>query len=417
MPVEQIPQIADIGYLEESKLPELRLRKAVAEVAKEIQWTKVPLSEVSLEKQVEEGKFAMNPSLSWRDIRDMALEESEDGVLREVSGEQALAQLTRAGAQTVANGWYLATEVSWPEYVLEVGSNKRAEFYPPLHGSAFPSRTGRMQPYKVQRVLGLDRELINYKWMGGEEFDNELFEDDLTGQIGQRLQRLGEAMRVLEEAYVAGRLNGAAFTVGDDNYPASNYTDRNYLGTTISGPFSVNMYGTGEGNRLASFAQLSYDTFIEMYENLLNARDLQGKKMMVTPDILVVSTFDVMNADVLLESAYMSAIPGYRTETASTGTAGALRGTFSKNVIRNYVRQKAVNRYLRKGEWYVGQSNRGIIFQRRTPMTLVQEMPTAGKSYELDITRYRSRERFEVDYLDSRFWGQGNDGSVSPLKH
>lgn len=410
-----IPTVADIDYLEASKDPRVRIKPAIAEAAREIQWTRVPLTEASIEEQVSKRTFDINPQLSWKEVWDFAIDEAET-TLREANSEQALGQLMRAGSQTLANGWYLSWPASWPQYLATGQSDKRAEFYPPLHGSQFPSRTGRGVAYRNTRVLGLDRELINFKWMGGEEFENELFEDDQTGQISQRLQRLGEAMRQLEEAYVAGRLNGAAFTVGDDAYPASNYTDRNHLGTAISGPFSVNMYTTGEGNRLATFHQLDYPNFAELYENAMKARDLSGVKKMIVPDILVVSPFDTLHADTILQSEYFAAIPGLAGQTASNATAGALRGAFSKNVVKNYVQEKSVNIYLRRGEWYLGVKNKGLLFQRRTPMQLVQELPLAGRSFEEDKTRYRSRQRFEVDWIDSRFWLQGNDGSAA-LSH
>lgn len=212
-------------------------------------------------------------------------------------------------------------------------------------------------------------------------------------------------------------MGGAAFTIGEDSYAASDYTTINANGTTITGPFSVNLYATGVGNRPAAFGQLNYPGFAFAFEALSNGQDRQGVRMMIVADSLVVSTFDILHADTLLQSEYFAAIPGLSgLALTDAGNAGALRGTYSKNVVKNYVQKKVVNIFLPRGAWLLAQSGRGLHHQARTPMELAQEVPLAGQSFDYDETRYRSRRRMNVGWIDSRFWFMGNDGSAT-LRH
>jgi hypothetical protein len=70
------------------------------------------------------------------------------------------------------------------------------------------------------------------------------------------------------------------------------------------------------------------------------------------------------------------------------------------------------NRYLQDWEWYLGTANKGLVFQRRSPWEIVQEVPNSGADFSSDNIRFKSRCRFEVDWIDSSFWIQGNDGSA-----
>ncbi|HXI01815.1 MAG TPA: hypothetical protein VNI57_01435 [Candidatus Saccharimonadales bacterium] len=415
MAKELIPTVADIGYLRDCREARVRISPEIAEAAESIQWTRVPLTESSMEEQVAKGTFEINPHLSFREVLDYCLDNYRD-TLREASASTAQGALLRAGSQTLANGWYLKWPAQYESYFSLGTSDKFAERFPPRHGSAFPRRASEGVTHRTSRMVGYEIEIVNQKWMGGEDIPNELFEDDQTGQVGLRLQHLGESARAWEEAYAAGRLGGAAFTLGPDSYAASAYTWLNHQGGTGTGPYSANRYATSVGNRPSSFsaAQLNLPNFILAIEALYGALDLHGIKMMVQPDTLVVSSFDVINADVLLQSQYIAGISGLQgLSLTDAGNAGALRGPFSANVARNYVNKKALNIFLPRGAWYVGQSGRGIHWQNRTPLALEQEAPNAGASFDFDETRYRTRKRCESEWIDSSFWYQGYDGGGS----
>jgi len=393
----KIVRVADLKYLKEARGREglqLGLTESMAETIEEL--TDVFLSE------------------GWDGIDELADIAREHFVeLGEATSASAFGQLLRAGVQVIANDWYLRTPVSWPEYVQEVQSDKRQEFYAPLHRSSLPKLTRPQQPYKEQPLSGEDIELINKKFMGGESFEAELWEDDQTGQIRTRAQSLGEAQRIIEEIYVAGRLQGLSnYTVADFVVPASQYRTRNAVGSVISTPYSTNLYTTGQGNRPAAFAQLNAVTFKQARAALMNALDPKGIKILCRPNHLVVSTQDDQNARTLIESDYWPAVQGLSGQTASTATSGALAGAFSKNTFKGLV-SFSVNYFFKDWAWVMMEKKKGPVFQRRAPMSVVQEVPNSGNSFDLDAIRWRSRSRWEFDFIDSRFTFLGNDGSVA----
>lgn len=373
--------------------PEAYMSEEIVAVAESIEWE--------------------NPKTNLADLPKMANRNYRE--LREANPVQALGQLLRAGIQTIANNWYQRTNVNYPQYVQEVPSDKRQEFYAPLHGSGFPRRTGRGEPYRTQRVKGEDREVINYKYMGGEDFERELFDDDQTGQIRTRASDLGKSMRVLEEAYVAGRFIGTAFTVGADSYPASIFDTVNASGTAITTPFSVNIYDTSEGNRPATFTQLTFPAMKTGITALLNAKDRLGVKIAAMPNMVLVSSQDFVNVRTFLNSTYYPSPLGLGGQTQAGATSGVAGGTFSNNPI-NGMLQAVENIFLPAWAWAMGEGRKGMIFQRRDPMEIVQENPQAGESFQTDTYRFRSRSRWEAEWIDSRFWYLGNDGTVAGVQ-
>jgi hypothetical protein len=68
-----------------------------------------------------------------------------------------------------------------------------------------------------------------------------------------------------------------------------------------------------------------------------------------------------------------------------------------------------VARYLPSKHWYLGQAKKGLIFQNREPLSIVQENPAAGESFARDILVFRSKARWEVDWIEGSnlFWYQG----------
>ena len=249
-------------------------------------------------------------------------------------------------------------------------------------------------------------------YQGLEAFEKELFEDDQTGQISNRASRLGESMKNLEENYVAGRMRGIAFTIAGESYPASTFATTNAAGTAITVPFSANMYTTGSGNRLGTYAQLSYTGFKTALEVMLNALDPLGVVINVNPNTVVVSAFDFVNVRSFLNSAYYPAVPGRGGETVANAASGFAGGAFSENQLKGLL-NSSLNRYLPQGAWYVGEAHKGMIFQRRAPLEVVQENPLSGESFSRDVYRFKSRARWESEWIDPRFWFQGNDGSAS----
>ncbi len=355
-----------------------------------------------------------SPDLSYRNLRRYCMESYRK--LGEATPGAAFAQLFRAGAQVQANTWYDRTAVTYESYTAPMTSSNRQEYYPPLYGSQFPDEVLPGEPYTENKLQGLDIELKNKKFMGGESFERELFDDDQTGQINQRMRHLGESARQREELEVAARVMGnAALTRGNVTVPASVYNRLNADGNNV-GVYADNFYGVLDGviygNKLATFAQLSMNALRTALEGLALAFDPLGVPIAVMPDTLVHSAFDKVNALTILNSTYYPGVPGLSGQTASGATSGSPTGVAADNILKGML-NPYLNIYLKRGAWSVGEAKKGLVFQRRDPLEVVQEVPNSGASFNQDVIRYRSRSRWVTDWIDSSFWFQGNDGSAS----
>lgn len=375
-----------------SGTPETHFSEAMIQAAEKIAWD--------------------SDDISFKAVRKFATENFRK--LGEANPGSAFSQLFRAGVQVFANGWYERTAIEYTAYVAEMSSNKRQEFHAPLYGADFPDLVEQGDPYNESRIVGIDRELVNQKYMGGESFTREMFDDDQTGQIKTRMQRLGESSRLREELEAAGRLNNTALTQGKVTVPLTTYQRTNSNGATV-GVYATNFYGTigatAYGNRPAVFAQLSMSTLRVALQSLGTAFDPLGVRIAVRPDRLVVSNFDDVNARTLLNSSYYPGVPGLAGQTAGGATSGSLTGGFADNVLKGML-NLSLNTFLPFGAWNVGASKKGMVMQRRDALEVVQEQPNSGASFNTDTIRFRSRARWVLDWIDSSFWYQGNDGSA-----
>lgn len=349
--------------------------------------------------------------------------------LREANPETALAFLLRKGVQTLANDWYVVAEREWDQYCATSPSDGFAEWFAPLYASTVAGRVGRGDRFPEGRVIGEDSVLVNQKFGLIEAFDRELFDDDQTGQIKQRAARLGQGMAVTENAYAAIRFIGSAGSYANLIVPASNYATINYTGAAVSGPFSTTLFSATLGNRPSSYAALGLTGLKAAWSALKMATDPQQNKIIVNPDTLFVSAQDDLHAKLLVAPPngvpYYPAIPGQAgsvlggTTTAAGATQGPLAGfpggAFGANPFMGLGIKVVVSRYLPDWAWALGQKGRGFIFQERDSLEVTQEANASGQAFEMDAYRFRSRRRFECDWVGggSRFWFLGNDGTVA----
>jgi hypothetical protein len=338
--------------------------------------------------------------------------------LREANPETALAFLLRKGVQTLANDWYISVAREWQDYALSVSSNAVAEWYAPLYGSTVAGRIPRGERFPEGRILGEDSVLVNYKFGLTESFDRELFDDDMTGQIRQRAARLGQGMAITENAYAALRFIGAAASYSNLVVPVSNYTTIDVNGAPVVGPWSSILHGS-YGNRPSAYGALTLTLLKRAWSDLLNAKDPNNNKIIVNPNVLLHSSMDALHAPMLVSPPagvpYYPAPIGASGQTASTAAAGFPGGVFGSNPFMGLGIKPVLARFLPDWAWSLGEKGKGFIFQERDPLEVIQESPTAGAAFEVDAYRFRSRRRFESDWIGggSRFWWLGNDGTTT----
>ena len=350
-------------------------------------------------------KEMADPNFSWKRVMESCKTLEAKGQLKEAIPESMFGQLLRAGIQNIANQWYKIVPVIYPDLVQEVSSDKRQEWYAPLYRPNLPKQVSAGGEFEESGMKGVDREIVNYKFGRIEAFERELFDDDQTGQVKTRAGQMGENIKILEEIYVTGKLTGAAFSYGPISVPASDYTTTISTGASVSG-----VYSTSVGNRPATFAYLGQTTLENADIALQNMVDPLGNRMMVLPNTLVVSSADKFNAAKLLQSALQPSIPGVAGSdfTAQGGVTGY---TNTINPLQGLYTLK-VDRFLTSKSWYLMEAKKGLIFQRRDPLEVVQELPASGKGFSEDAYRFRTRVRFGCEWIECRFTYQGNDGTA-----
>lgn len=338
-----------------------------------------------------------SPQLSFRRLRESTYRQSR--VLREANAESAFGQLLRAGVQTYAINSYNTVPVIYPDLVTEVASRRFQEYYAPLYRPNLPKRVDRGQEFQDNPVVGLDRHLTNQKFGMIEAFERELFDDDQTGQIKNRASQMGENFKIMEEIYVIGKIIGAGFTVqGVTVDPDVSYSD-----TVPAGYVGTGSYNTYKGNRPTTFVRLSQANLESADINLMNITDPLGNKFLVSPNTLVVSPIDKFVGAKLLNSTLQPSVPSASADaTGYTMTINALQGLY----------KLSVSRFLTSKAWILGDPKKCIVFQRRDPLEIIQENPASGQSFSMEVYRFKSRSRFEVGMIESRFLYLGDDGTV-----
>jgi len=338
-----------------------------------------------------------SPELSMKRLREASYRESRR--LREANAESAFGQLLRAGIQTYAINSYQTVPVVYPDMVTEVASRRFQEYYAPLFRPNLPKRVDRGQEFQENPVLGLSRQLINQKVGMIESFERELFDDDQTGQIKNRASQMGENFKIMEEIYVMLKVIGSGGTIqGVQVDPDVTYSD-----TVPAGFVGNGSYNTSKGNRANPFVRLSQANLEAADIALMNIVDDLGNKFLVSPNTLLVSPIDKFVGAKLLNSTLQPSVPAATADsTGYTMTINPLQGLY----------KLLVSRFLTTKCWILGDPKKCMVFQRRDPLEIIQENPASGQSFTMEVYRFKSRSRFEVGMIDSRFLYEGDDGTV-----
>lgn len=350
----------------------------------------------------DQAKFpVMQEGFSWKKLR-----EKTDG-LREADSSSAFTQFLRAGIQTVVNSLYETTATTYEDWVTVVQSSKDTELYAPNHGVAFPRAVGPSQKYPEVGAAALDIQLKNHKFGAVYSLEMELLEDDQTGSFQRQAGLLGEYMKILTEVLVMGKLASVAnMKYIDLEIP----TSETKPASEASYPWSTGLVGGG-ATRPASFGVMTQANIQNGIIALMGQKNLQGIRMQVSPNRLLIGPKYAFDAHVLLHSAY------YPSGAAAAGSVG---GAFAINPLKSIL-DVSVSRYMfdnsgainNSSAWYlVDDSKPFFVLQLREAISVVQENPLAGASFDLDHMRFKARSRMNADFIDPRFAWIGSDGSV-----
>lgn len=321
-----------------------------------------------------------------------ALEDGDLSIKRlsEAVSETQLVQLLRYGVTNFMFDAYAQVNVVYPDLVRAVQSGGAEELYAPLYGPELPQKVGAGQEFGDSRLAGIDVHVKNDKYGRILAIEEELIDDDKTGQIPVRAAQMGERMRYVEEQVAIAAIENA---VQSDNTANSGYN-------TTLGNITPN----------TSYGQVSQPLIESAHTALMQMKDPFGNLIMVEPNTILFSSADYFNIAKLLQSALQPSVPGGSGQTANTATSGMTGWTMTTNPLQGLYAPK-MSRFLSTnggldgthGHAYLLEAQKGIVFQERTALRVLQEAANSGAGFERGVIRYRVDRRFAAATIESRY--------------
>jgi len=349
----------------------------------------------------------MNSSWSWDKAR------AKIGKMREADTSSAFTQVLRAGVQVGIVDGYVEADTTYEDWCRVVPSKHAFETYTANHGVSFPNEVGPEGKYPEVGAAMLDLQLKNRKYGAIYAVQKELLEDDQTGEFQKNSKTLGEYIHVLVEILVMGKLASPSARPSYGNYtvPASETRPAD----EANWPWSQALTGGGR-TRPASFSVLTQTAVQAGYVALQQQKNKQGLFMGISPNRLILGSKYQFDAAILLNSSY------YPSGAAAAGGVG---GAFAINPMKSLA-QPTVTKFMPKFDgsvatfsgdslaWYLTDDKKGaMIVQMREATAVEQEAPNSGQSFESDVIRFKGYTRLNADFVDCRFFWQGNDGTIT----
>jgi hypothetical protein len=266
-------------------------------------------------------------------------------------------------------------------------------------------------PYPEVHAAGLDLKLRVNKYGSMYSVEKELLEDDQTGQFQMQTGMLGEHLALLTEVLCYGKLQSVAnMSYGGYDVPVSETQpsyEANYPWTTSAAPLRG-----GAFNRPVAYGALTQGNIQTGMTQLRQQKNLLGLLMPVRPNRILISPHYMFDLAVLLNSAY------YPSGAAAAGVTG---GAFAINPIKG-IADASISDFMPDQNGVFGNSSKAWFlvdgkkpwFQLlvKSPVSVEQENPQSGQSFERDIRRFKCNTRMNADFIDPRFAWKGSDGSV-----
>ena len=331
----------------------------------------------------------------------------------EAENSSSWPQLLRAGVSNIANDLFQSTPGTYEQWCHTVPSKMDTELYAPLESVGFPGEVPQGGYFPEVSTFGLDLKLKNRKYGSIFAATFEMVEDDQTGQMVQRAQRMGEYLKILTEVLVMSKLaspSGGVTYLGQF-FPTSETKpsyESNYPWTSSSAPFTGGGY-----NRPTSFGIINQANLTTALQSLMQQQDALGNYVPVMPSHIILSPKRHFDIAQILNSTYYP---------AGAQSAGVTGGAFAENILKGLVSPittpyMPTNSNVINGlaeSWYLVDAKKpAFIHQLREGVSLVAEAPNSGDGFSRDTQRYKARIRQNADFISPLFMWQGNDGSAS----
>lgn len=362
-------------------------------------------SRTGIDPLTDKEKFpAFKESFSWKKLkRECSLREADSGTMYPL--------FLVAGVLQNVIGMYTLAKPSYQDWVTVTPTNLLDTPIAPLHGMSFPREVGEQMPYPVSKTAALSLKLHARKYGTMLEMTKELIEDDQTGQFKMLSGMMGEYLQLVTEVLVYGRLASvggmsySGFTPGQSETQPSG--EANWPWTVATSPFIG-----GGFNKPAAFGTLTVANIEAGMIALNQQKNLLGINLPVNTNRIIVSPKYMFDVAVILNSAYYPAVGGNAGTTGTTFAINPLKGIADATVSR-FLADNTGAFANSSSAWYiVDDSKPWFQLLMRTPVSVEQETPTSGQSFERDVVRFKCSTRMIADHVDSRFAWQGSDGSV-----
>jgi len=353
---------------------------------------------------------SMKESFSWKKFRSQLGEQMSE--MREAADSgTAFSNFLVAGLLQNVIGMYQLADVSYKDWVTVTPTNLVETPIAPLHGLSFPRQVGPQMPYPEVRAAGLDLKIRVNKYGSMYSIEKELLDDDQTGQFQAAAGMMGEYIQLLTEVLCYGKLQSvSAMSYAGYDVPTSETKpsyETNYPWTSSAAPLRG-----GGFNQPVAFGALTQANIQSGITALAQQKNLLGLIMQVSVKRILISPRYQFDLAVLLNSAYYP---------SGAAAAGAVGGAFSINPIKG-IADVSISRYMpdnlgvfgadSKAWFLVDSSKPWFQLLVKTPVSVEQENPMSGESFNHDIRRFKTSTRINADHIDPRFAWRGSDGSV-----
>ncbi len=329
------------------------------------------------DKTLEESQ---DSRFSWdRWSRRYVKEAQSQGVrISEAQSASAQGQVLRYGITRLAGeGYELEPSVFENEVAEVVPSTGFENYYAPFFRPGRGGPVERGQAYPQVKMSGLNVTIRNYRFGAILEIEEDLIDDDQTGQIVQQGTQIGESLSYEVDMFGFGQMLAATWV------------------------------NTGAGSSLTTPAVNT------AHNALRKVHDPNGNLIVTRPDMLLVDSDDEIVGRQILDSMVAAQNPG-ATPTAGSviyfGTMNPLRGLYTL-CATPWLSEAAktpsnVNGYgldnATPPKWLLRAKKR-IILQTRKPLQVVQEAENAGTGFNEDVLRWKGKMRFGAGVVDSRY--------------
>ena len=360
-------------------------------------------------KAIEMAESVFNPK-KMKQYREGYRAAQRSGKMKETLAVGAFSALLRLGVQDMISKKIMTVPTVGDKVRQTVPSNAFIQPYSGTFRAGTPTRVGAGDEFPEVNVQGFGQLVENWKFGEIISYQQELLDDDQTGELQKKVSDLAVNMANYKEVAFAAVLQDTTVTAGGLTFTPNTYSDPD--GTT-----GVYASSGNRANRPSSFGAISVGTLKVAKQTLLLMKQPDGQFININPNAVVYHPVDEQLIEILFKSPTFPA-----TGQTATSTYGGQTGFSAQGVINPV--QGAYTpyqcRYLNYnatgngGAWFVTEANAPhVTWQERSGVRVVQEAPNSGVSFSRQLCRWRADERGAMFMYvgGARFVFEGNSGA------